>query len=169
VVSIVMFDIDHFKQVNDVHGHDAGDQVLRKVSREAAQDDAVIGRLGGEEFAILLDGWTLSQAAALAERLRVRISVLNFDTDAGGLSVTCSFGVAERIAGETIDHILKRADVALYAAKQGGRNQVVTADAASAAMPRPANSVVRAKVRVSAGPAAPVMPSANAALTFLKA
>ena len=169
-ISIVMFDVDHFKRVNDMHGHDVGDEVLRQVSREAAHDDAVIGRLGGEEFAILLDGWPGPDAAAFAERLRMRIAALMFEAASGRLSVTCSFGVAERIAGEPIDLVLKRADVALYAAKQGGRNRIVAADADAAdTMPRSADSIVRARVRVPMEPAAPIMPVANAAFKFLKA
>jgi two-component system cell cycle response regulator len=88
----------------------------------------------------------LWQAAEFAERLRVRIASLQFDA-VDGPSVTCSFGVAERIAGETIDDLLKRADVALYAAKDGGRNRIVTADAALVATSRPTSSIVRARSR----------------------
>lgn len=82
-ISMVMFDIDHFKCVNDVHGHDVGDEVLRGVSCEAANGAAIVGRLGGEEFAILLDGLTQPQAAEFAESLRVRIATLHFDAAAG--------------------------------------------------------------------------------------
>lgn len=83
--------------------------------------------------------------------------------------MTCSFGVAERIAGETIDHLLKRADVALYAAKVGGRNRIINADAVPIdAMPGPTKSIVRATSRVSTGPVAPIKPEANAAFDFLK-
>jgi len=167
-ISMVMFDIDHFKRVNDVHGHDVGDEVLRGVSREAAHDGVIIGRLGGEEFAVLLDGVAQPQAAAFAERLRARIAALHFEAAAGGLAVTCSFGVAERIAGEPVDHLLKRADVALYAAKEGGRNRIVTADAAPlVATPGPTSSIVRATSRASKGPAAPLVPAANAAFDVL--
>jgi diguanylate cyclase (GGDEF)-like protein len=144
-VSLVMFDIDHFKKVNDVHGHGVGDEVLREVSREAASGCTIIGRLGGEEFALLLEGQTRPQAAETAEDLRVRMAALQFDA---GLTVSGSFGVAERIAGDTIDDLLKRADVALYAAKAAGRDRVVIADAALlGAMPQPTNSIVRARSR----------------------
>jgi two-component system, cell cycle response regulator len=128
-LTAIMFDVDHFKRVNDVYGHDAGDQALTAVARAAADASATIGRLGGEEFAILLEGQRLEQGVALAERLRANIAALRFETADGTLTLTCSFGVSERKAGESIDDLLKHADVALYAAKTGGRNRVVAADA----------------------------------------
>jgi diguanylate cyclase (GGDEF)-like protein len=139
-LTAIMMDIDHFKRVNDVYGHDVGDQAIATVAQAAATDGAVIGRLGGEEFALLLEGRSLAEAAAIAERLRSRMAGLRFDTANGEMTLTCSFGVSERHAGESIDDLLKRADVALYAAKTSGRNRVVAADSA----PR---SNVRALVR----------------------
>ena len=124
-----MFDVDHFKRVNDVYGHDAGDQALVAVAGTIANGVRLVGRLGGEEFAILLEGQHLGDGVALAERLRASIAALRLETAGGALTLTCSFGVSERHAGETIDDLLKRADVALYAAKTGGRNRVVAADA----------------------------------------
>jgi diguanylate cyclase (GGDEF)-like protein len=127
-LAAIMLDIDHFKRVNDLYGHDVGDQAIAAVAKIAATDDAIIGRLGGEEFALLLSGRSLAEAAAIAEDLRNRIADLYFVTPNGPMTLTCSFGVSERKPGEGIDDVLKRADVALYAAKTSGRNRVVTAD-----------------------------------------
>jgi diguanylate cyclase (GGDEF)-like protein len=123
----IMFDIDHFKQVNDGHGHEVGDQVLRAIGREAKAGDATVGRLGGEEFAILLRNSDLSAGTAQAEQLRSRLAALSFDTAVGKISITSSFGVAEWRVDESVDQLLKRADTALYQAKNGGRNRVVAA------------------------------------------
>lgn len=124
----IMFDVDHFKRVNDTYGHDVGDQVLRAVGRDAPGEGAIIGRLGGEEFAVLLSKSDLKLGEEHAERLRVRLAALSFDTVGGAMSITCSFGVAEWQAGDSIDDLLKRADAALYQAKSGGRNRVVAAE-----------------------------------------
>jgi len=128
-LTAIMLDIDHFKRINDLYGHDVGDQAIAAVANTAATEGAVTGRLGGEEFAILLEGHTLAEAAMLAEQLRARVAALRFDTANGAMTLTCSFGVSERKPGDSIDDLLKRADVALYAAKTSGRNRVVTADA----------------------------------------
>jgi two-component system cell cycle response regulator len=127
----VMFDIDHFKNVNDSYGHDVGDQVLRVIGREARNGNAVFGRLGGEEFAIVLEGASLQAAALYAEELRRQLAELSFDAAKQTFSVTASFGVAERAANESIDQLLKRADGALYEAKRAGRNRVIAAAAAA--------------------------------------
>ncbi len=127
-LSVILFDIDHFKRVNDLCGHDVGDRAISAVAREAAAESALIGRLGGEEFAMLLAGQGLDDALIAAERLRGKVSALQFDTTHGPLKVTASFGVSAWQAGDTIELMLKRADVALYAAKTGGRNCVVAAD-----------------------------------------
>ena len=121
-----MFDIDHFKRINDVHGHDVGDAVIRGIAREAtATKSAVLGRLGGEEFAILLEGQAISDAVAVADDLRLWLSELRFETDTEEIALTASFGVSEWESGDTFDRLLKRADVALYKAKIDGRNRVV--------------------------------------------
>jgi two-component system cell cycle response regulator len=130
-LTAIMLDIDHFKRINDLYGHDVGDQAIAAVAEAAATEGAVTGRLGGEEFAILLEGHTLAEGAVLAEQLRARVAGLRFDTANGAMTLTCSFGVSERKPGDSIDDLLKRADVALYAAKTSGRNRVVTADAAA--------------------------------------
>ncbi len=121
----ILFDMDHFKRINDTHGHNVGDRVLRDISREVASDRHIVGRLGGEEFAILLEESSLEAGCALAQELRAKMAALAFDTDRGKLNVTCSFGVAEWDQGENIDQLLKRADAALYEAKAEGRNRVV--------------------------------------------
>jgi diguanylate cyclase (GGDEF)-like protein len=141
----IMLDIDHFKRINDVYGHDVGDRAIAAVAREAKQDGAVAGRLGGEEFVILLEGCALEQGMAVAESIRARIAALNFETPKGPMTLTCSFGVSERQTDENIDEMLKRADVALYAAKNGGRNRVVAADPATDGSFRPPGSVIRGR------------------------
>jgi diguanylate cyclase (GGDEF)-like protein len=128
-LSAIVFDIDHFKRVNDLYGHDVGDRAICAVAHEAATESAIVGRLGGEEFAALLDGRGLADALETAERLRVKMAALQFDTGQGPMSLTCSLGVSEWEPGDSIDLLLKRADVALYAAKTGGRNRVMAANA----------------------------------------
>jgi two-component system cell cycle response regulator len=127
-LSAIMLDADHFKRINDLYGHDVGDDVLRAVAREAASENMIVGRLGGEEFAILVEDCSLSKAVDIAESLRVKISGLQFATKTGPMTVTCSFGVSERQRDGSIDQLLKCADVALYAAKSSGRNRVAAAD-----------------------------------------
>jgi diguanylate cyclase (GGDEF)-like protein len=118
-----MIDLDHFKFINDTHGHAAGDAALCAVAQELAVDSALLGRLGGEEFALLVEG-RMGDVRAMAERLRGAVAGLVL----GGLKLTCSFGVSEWRRGDTIDGLLKRADMALYEAKLGGRNRVCCAD-----------------------------------------
>jgi two-component system cell cycle response regulator len=130
-LSSIIFDLDHFKQINDVYGHRVGDDVLRSVAREALTESGLIGRLGGEEFAVLLEGATISAAVEVAERLRCKIAKLRFETDVGVMTLTCSLGVSEWEASDSIDRLLKRADRALYKAKNSGRDRVVFADPAS--------------------------------------
>ena len=129
-LSAIMFDIDHFKRINDQYGHDVGDDVICAVARAAAAEHPIVGRLGGEEFALLLEGRLLADAVAIAERLRANLADLRLAAADRTVTLTCSFGVSEWHPDDTIDLILKRADVALYAAKTGGRNRVVAADAA---------------------------------------
>ena len=128
-LSAVVFDIDHFKRINDIYGHDMGDRAICAVAAEAAVESAIVGRLGGEEFAILLDGRGLEQAIEAGERLRWKMAVLRFKTGKGPMTLTCSFGIGAWERGDNIDLLLKRADVALYAAKTGGRNRVVATNA----------------------------------------
>jgi diguanylate cyclase (GGDEF)-like protein len=128
-LSAVLFDVDHFKRVNDLYGHDVGDRAICAVAHEAAAESTLVGRLGGEEFALLLEEQGLDEALASAERLRGKMSALQFDTSQGRLTITSSFGVITWEPADTVELLLKRADVALYAAKTGGRNRVIAADA----------------------------------------
>jgi diguanylate cyclase (GGDEF)-like protein len=148
VLSAGMFDIDHFKRVNDRHGHDVGDAAIRGITREAAATGgAILGRLGGEEFAFLLEGKGRSDAVEIADDLRLRLSELHFETATEEMTLTCSFGVSEWEPGDTIDGLLKRADVALYKAKLDGRNRVVMHEASLLAADFAGHSPLRARLR----------------------
>jgi diguanylate cyclase (GGDEF)-like protein/PAS domain S-box-containing protein len=129
-MTMLMMDIDHFKRVNDTHGHDVGDEVLRelaRVSRAALREPDILGRLGGEEFGVLLPETADGPALEVAERLRRAIENTPIATAAGELRITVSIGAAASDTdGESVAGLLKRADVALYEAKQAGRNRVVT-------------------------------------------
>ncbi|MFG1479925.1 diguanylate cyclase [Xanthobacter sp. V4C-4] len=130
-VSLVMFDIDHFKVVNDTRGHDAGDSVLKEVAALVRHGPGHAARLGGEEFVVILSGHDEQQAWEMAERLRLAVAQMKVplpQPSNGTVSVTISLGVAQYRAGESVDEFLKTADVALYAAKAGGRNRTVIAD-----------------------------------------
>jgi two-component system, cell cycle response regulator len=127
-LSAIVIDVDHFKRINDLYGHDIGDTVIRKIAEAITTEPAIIGRLGGEEFAMVLEGRDLAAALGIAARLRTRVARLRAETEGAALKLTCSFGVSEWQPGDTIDLLLKRADIALYAAKTGGRNRVVAFD-----------------------------------------
>lgn len=127
-LAAVMLDIDHFKAINDTHGHFVGDQAL--IAMSCATDNLlrgtdILSRWGGEEFVILMPETPLTGAAILAERLRKLLAQLAVDTAAGTLRFTVSAGVAARSGLDAgITDILQRADTALYAAKQHGRNRI---------------------------------------------
>jgi two-component system cell cycle response regulator len=128
--AVLLFDIDHFKQVNDCHGHPAGDQVLSELAARAlrhVRSVDLIGRLGGEEFIIVMPETSLGGAVVVADRLRAAIAHEPFVVRHSGeqLPVTISIGIAAAARGEVLDRVLKRADDALYAAKHAGRNRVV--------------------------------------------
>ena len=127
--SVVLIDIDHFKQVNDTWGHAAGDQALIRFARllgTLCRGSDVAGRIGGEEFLVILPGMRLPAAAQVAERIR------NAAPEATPREVTtrltASLGVAEAALGDTSERLLARADAALYRAKHGGRNRVAQQD-----------------------------------------
>ena len=126
--TVMMIDIDHFKAVNDTHGHDGGDLVLRAVAASLADDvrsDDVLGRFGGEEFAVLMPGADLTDASTRAEKLRTAVADLTVEVASGtDVQVTVSIGIAEYDG--SLEEALHRADAALYLAKDNGRNQVVS-------------------------------------------
>lgn len=132
-VSVVLFDVDRFKAVNDTHGHAAGDAVLKglaRVLRGGVRAEDVAGRLGGEEFAVLCPGMTPEAARALAERLRSALREGVAHPDGGTAVVTASAGIAALppLAPEVaVERALAAADEALYAAKAAGRDRVVLA------------------------------------------
>lgn len=128
--SIVLADIDRFKLINDTYGHAFGDKVIAQMGalfRGYSNAGRIAGRLGGEEFALLLPGARLSDAAQIAEAMRRKFAAIAFAApDGGELRFTASFGVALRQPGETLFDILARADEALYLAKEDGRDRVAT-------------------------------------------
>jgi diguanylate cyclase (GGDEF)-like protein len=126
-LSMLMFDIDHFKLVNDAYGHDVGDEVIiqiAKVCEAEKRPSDISARLGGEEFAVLMPETAMDGARNFAERLREAIAVRPIRHDGKDLIATVSIGVAEADASTTIAELLKSADLALYAAKEAGRNRV---------------------------------------------
>jgi len=129
-ISLVLFDLDHFKQINDTHGHAEGDWVLLRVAaecRDCLDESDVFGRLGGEEFAVLLRNATTNQARERAERMRVAIGEPSGEHRTI-VRATASFGIASTSAfGYDLDRLLMKADEAMYAAKAAGRDRVVVA------------------------------------------
>lgn len=127
-LSLLMFDIDHFKSINDTYGHNGGDLILVAIARGLWAHAGRAARVGGEEFAILLPGATESDASETAEQLRRTIEGMSVTLPSGSKSsVTISLGVAQHIPGEDVDDWMKRADDALNAAKDEGHNRVVLA------------------------------------------
>jgi diguanylate cyclase (GGDEF)-like protein len=125
-LSVVLADLDEFKEVNDAHGHAVGDEVLRVVAevlRETLRESDVAGRWGGEEFLLLLPGADEEGAAQLAERVRVALAARSIPS-VPGLHVTASFGVAEYAGETTPEQLLEAADGALYRAKRAGKGRV---------------------------------------------
>jgi len=130
-MSLVLFDLDHFKEVNDLYGHAAGDLKLQNIisiCKEEVRPIDAVGRLGGEEFAILLPETGLEGAQTTAERVRESIAKTETLYASSGITVTASFGVTELSSTDTdLDTLILRADKALYEAKNKGRNQVCSA------------------------------------------
>jgi diguanylate cyclase (GGDEF)-like protein len=126
-MSLVLIDIDHFKQVNDTYGHLAGDEVLQELSSRVQQitrEDEVFARFGGEEFALLICDGNLREAVQLAERCHSLVRSTPFETSAGTIPVTVSGGVAEYDMASPASEFIERADQKLYKAKKSGRNQI---------------------------------------------
>jgi diguanylate cyclase (GGDEF)-like protein len=122
--AVLMIDLDHFKEINDRHGHETGDRVLRAVAEgamELIRPDDLFGRLGGEEFALFLSRCSRIRALVIAERVRAAVSSLHIE-----VKVSVSIGIAStEAAGYTLPALLREADRALYAAKKNGRNCVM--------------------------------------------
>jgi diguanylate cyclase (GGDEF)-like protein len=128
-------DIDHFKAINDTYGHAAGDQVLQIVGRairRVVRAPDIAGRLGGEEFGIVLPETDRREGLVFAERLRADLAALQVSYEGATIRFTCSVGIATRGAADGLDTMLKEADAAMYRAKREGRNRVSVAPAAGA-------------------------------------
>jgi diguanylate cyclase (GGDEF)-like protein len=131
-VAVLMVDIDHFKRINDEHGHLVGDRALAAsaaVLRDCLRQGDMIGRYGGEEFLIVLPGTRIAHALDIAERCRQAIGALVIDANGTSLPLTASVGLACRNRGDiqNSDHVIHIADEAMYEAKKTGRNRVVAA------------------------------------------
>ncbi|MEI6877298.1 MAG: diguanylate cyclase, partial [Spirochaetota bacterium] len=135
-LTFVMLDIDHFKRVNDVHGHQAGDKVLRGISdilKKAVRGGDILGRYGGEEFAIILDASTVEETLVFCERLRRSIEAATFEDEGKELRVTASLGWARVPVANLLPYdLVQQADRALYEAKSAGRNTVRGAESSGA-------------------------------------
>jgi diguanylate cyclase (GGDEF)-like protein len=128
-ISLILFDLDHFKQVNDTRGHDVGDRLLIELAdevRRTLRTFELVYRVGGEEFLILLPGMEEWEGASLAEQLRLTIEALGRSS---GTGVTASFGIAAASEAD-FDRLYRQADQALYRAKRAGRDRVETSDGA---------------------------------------
>lgn len=128
-LSCAMLDIDFFKRVNDNYGHDCGDKILIAVAKACnnqIRKTDLLARFGGEEFCFLFPETDLNSATLLAERIRLAISKLEFDSDKKRFSITVSIGVSELLdSNDNVEKMLKRSDDSLYRAKENGRNRVV--------------------------------------------
>lgn len=129
--SIMIADLDHFKTINDKYGHHAGDVALKaftEVCRQEMRESDMLGRLGGEEFGLVLPETTIQEAQVLAERIRMATAALEIKLDEGTVGITVSIGLVE-ISSETVslDAVMRRADQAMYQGKAEGRNKVVAA------------------------------------------
>ncbi len=127
-LTMMMMDVDHFKRVNDTYGHAAGDEVLKQLAATCVtslRGSDILGRLGGEEFAVAMPECGVEAAVPVAERLRQTLAKIEVPSEQGAINFTISIGVIARKKGEDLTSALDRADQAMYAAKQGGRNRVV--------------------------------------------
>jgi diguanylate cyclase (GGDEF)-like protein len=133
-LSVIMFDIDHFKNINDTFGHILGDRMLQgvaQITRSQLRDVDLFGRYGGEEFVIVLPVTGAQQAGLLAERIRSHVESFRVETDKDPAFVTLSIGIAEMLhepQDGSVYNMIRRADKAMYAAKQAGRNRTVIFD-----------------------------------------
>ena len=126
-MSVLMMDIDHFKKVNDMYGHNCGDEVLQKAAqifKKTSREIDIIGRYGGEEFVVILPNTNEENALLVAERIRERIANEPIPFNGQNVDLTISLGVALFREDDTLDKLVDRADTFLFQAKQAGRNQV---------------------------------------------
>jgi diguanylate cyclase (GGDEF)-like protein len=126
-VTVLIVDIDHFKRVNDTHGHPVGDEVLRAVAQllgAQLRDLDCLARYGGEEFAVVLRRCDVNRGRRIAEALRHNVASAEIDTANGTVSITVSIGIAQWGPGEQLEEVVQRADRTLYRAKQAGRDRV---------------------------------------------
>lgn len=124
--AVLICDIDHFKKVNDTYGHDVGDEVIKGVAATIGRFGPLAGRLGGEEFGLFLGRTDGNRAKEIADSIRRTVAEIVFASESGSFSITVSIGVALRTFADTLRSCLKRADMALYASKERGRNRVTT-------------------------------------------
>lgn len=152
--SVILVDLDHFKQLNDAHGHATGDRALRlfaDVLRSSVRSDDLVCRYGGEEFVVLIPGVGQEQAVAVAEHIRGRLSAA---LEGGAVPrFTASFGVADSTQGATSERVIRAADLAMYEAKNDGRDRVVQAGGGDGTTP--AERLAASASQVSAGPERP--------------
>jgi diguanylate cyclase (GGDEF)-like protein len=123
-LSVLLFDIDNFKKVNDTYGHDVGDEILQKIARiltVSSRESDIVARWGGEEFFMMLPETNIEQALVVAEKIRLTIEHTKFNDD---IRITCSCGIAQFRSSDDIKSLFKRVDEALYNAKESGKNQV---------------------------------------------
>lgn len=126
----IVFDIDHFKWINDTYGHLFGDEVIKKVSTAASKaigENAMIGRFGGDEFVVIIKGASLKRGISVAERIQAMIRDLEISNEGTFLTINLSMGIADNSdsMSTTFNELFKRADIELYKAKQNGKNQIV--------------------------------------------
>jgi len=125
IFSLLLLDADHFKELNDTHGHQAGDTVLRRLAdvlRQTVRESDIVARYGGEEFAVILPETSIDGARWSSERIRKAVEAESVPVGKTDLAVTLSIGAAEVLSGEDVSELIERADAALYASKRAGRN-----------------------------------------------
>jgi diguanylate cyclase (GGDEF)-like protein len=130
--SLIMYDFDHFKKINDTYGHQAGDYVLKEVAQKVTEQvkstirgTDILARYGGEEFIVILPQTNLEQASVLAERIRKEIEETDFNFNNCSFPVTVSLGVTEYTHEKDIEQLIGTVDRALYRAKENGRNRII--------------------------------------------
>ena len=133
-LTLLLLDLDHFKQINDAHGHLVGDIVLKEVTRawsEALRAQDLLGRFGGEEFMLLCPGMDVEKAIVVAERLRTSCHSIRLGAIDADLKISVSIGIAQYVPGESRGQWINRADRALYRAKHSGRDRIEIAEDAA--------------------------------------